>query len=233
MPVYELESIYQHRRRVIPSYDYFRAGGLRHTPIMQRDLPAGRLPRRDFLKIVGVGATALALPAPALAEIWEESTATYPNFRKLAQTHDLPSLPDWGPYSKKYFGISHIPEIRRGLCFDCSIFPLLAQGPVKLPSVMDQSGVHPWAASPDVNYYSLRTELIWKDQLYCDLSFFRSSDMGWLVRMELVNQTADAHGITLNCLTQLVFPPVKELTSGTDSLVRRQITARGCLDSRP
>ncbi|HEX4350263.1 MAG TPA: twin-arginine translocation signal domain-containing protein, partial [Verrucomicrobiae bacterium] len=180
---------------------------------MQCDLSAGRLPRRDFLKIVGAGAAALALPGPVLAEILGASAAALPNFKNLAQTHDLPSLPDWGPYSKKYFGISHIPDIRRGLCFDCSIFPLLAQGPAKLPSVMDQSGVHPWEASPDVNFYSLRTELIWKDQLYCDLSFFRSPDMGWLVRIELVNQTADAHDITLNCLTQLVFPPVKELTS--------------------
>ena len=213
---------------VIPSYDYFRAGGLHHTPVMQCDLSAGRLPRRDFLKIVGAGAAALALPGPVLAEISGASAAALPDFKNLAQTHDLPSLPDWGPYSKKYFGISHIPDIRRGLCFDCSIFPLLARGPAKLPSVMDQSGVHPWEASPDVNFYSLRTELIWKDQLYCDLSFFRSSGVGWLVRMELVNQTSDAHDISLNCLTQMVFPPVKELTFA--GIEGRKFSALACMN---
>ena len=40
----------------------------------------------------------------------------------LAHTHDL-RLPDWGPYTKKYTGISHLPDPKSGLRFDLSVFP--------------------------------------------------------------------------------------------------------------
>ena len=33
------------------------------------------------------------------------------------QTHDL-SLPAWGPYTKQYSGISHIPAANDGVRFD-------------------------------------------------------------------------------------------------------------------
>jgi len=171
------------------------------------------LPRRDFLKLAGAGAAAMALPGSTFAGLFENSTAPGFDTKALAGTHDLSSLPFWGPYSKKHFGISHIPDLQRGLCFDWSLFPLLTKGPNKLPGVMDPSGVHPWEAASDVEYYSLRLELIWKDQFYCDLSFSKSPDDSRLVRLELVNQTADPQEVTLNCLTQLVFPPIKELTA--------------------
>jgi hypothetical protein len=58
-----------------------------------------------------VGAAALALPGQALAGILGDSARPHPDFKRLAQTHDLPSLPAWGPYSKKYFGVSHVPAI--------------------------------------------------------------------------------------------------------------------------
>jgi hypothetical protein len=172
-----------------------------------------RLPRRDFLKLAGAGAAALAVPNRSWAGFWGEPAGRPPEFGGLAGTHDLPGLPDWGPYSKKHFGISHIPDVRRGLSFDFSIFPVLANSPVKAPSVTDPSGVHPWEASPDLDFYSLRFETIWKDQLYCDLSFARLSGHSRLVRMEVVNQTGVSREIALHALAQLVFPPVKELTA--------------------
>ncbi|HEU5396285.1 MAG TPA: hypothetical protein VFV81_03900, partial [Verrucomicrobiae bacterium] len=132
---------------------------------------------------------------------------------RLADTHDVPSLPPWGPYSKKYFGISHIPDLSRGLLFDFSLFPRLDGEPGKLPSVLDRCGVHPWTAAPDLGCYSLRHELIGKDQFYCDQSFFARSKHSRLVRMELVNRTDRSRDVTLNCLAQLVFPPLQELTA--------------------
>jgi len=44
------------------------------------------------------------------------------NFQSLAGTHDL-NLPSWGPFSKKYAGISHIRDLKSGLRFDVSVLP--------------------------------------------------------------------------------------------------------------
>ena len=179
----------------------------------QRPSPSTpRLPRRDFLKLAGAGAAALALPHPALAGIFGDDRPQF-HFKRPPQTHDLPSLPDWGPYSKKHFGVSHISDVTRGLSFDFSIFPLLsgASGMSQnLPAVTDPCGVHPWLAAPDMSFYSLRIETIWKDQFYCDLSFSTWSEQCRLARLEFVNQTATPQQIILNCLSQLAFPPLKE-----------------------
>lgn len=180
---------------------------------MQRPTSAEHLSRRDFLKWTAVGAASLALPKPAMGGWFGGNSDLQFDRRRLADTHDLPSLPDWGPYSKKHFGVSHIPDLQRGLMFDFSVFPLPAHGPVKLPSVTDKSGVHPWEAAPGLEFYSLRFETIWQDQLYCDIAFSKLSDRSRLVRMELVNNTSAPQEMTLNCLAQMVFPPVKELTA--------------------
>lgn len=208
-----LRQLLKKNRFVIPSYDYCQASDVRQNQAMQSDSAARGLPRRDFLKVAGLSAAALALPSHAIAGIIKGPATPGFDFKRLANTHDLLSLPDWGPYSKKYFGVSHIPDLSRGLCFDWSIFPVPTKGSVKLPSVMDKTGVHPWEASGDASFYSLRTELIWKDQFYCDMSFFPASERGRLARIEFVNQTADPQEVALHCLTQLVFPPVKELTA--------------------
>lgn len=185
------------------------------------------LPRRDFLKFAGAGAAMLALPHPMFGEIFEDRQDSI-RLDHLAGTHDLPSLPNWGPFSKKYFGISHIPDVQRGLAFDFSIFPLLSDSSAKrqLPSVTDVSGVHPWEAAPRLEFYSLRFETIWKDQFYTDVSFASISDGSRLVRLECVNQTDSPRQTTLNCLAQLVFPPVKELTAEPIRLCRAQLPPR-------
>ncbi len=83
----------------------------------------------------------------------------------LAHSHDL-RLPDWGPYTKKYIGVSHMPERTRGLRFDLSVFPGYYRRQVLVPNAKWESGYHPWEAAPDLSYYSYRYELEWKDQVY-------------------------------------------------------------------
>ena len=185
---------------------------IKSQPSLLKRQPQSGLPRRDFLKIAGAGAAALALPHPALAGIFGNDSPQF-RFKHLTTTHDLPALSNWGPYSKKYFGVSHIPDLARGLSFDFSIFPLLSGATgvsQSLPSVTDACGVHPWLAAPDLSFYSLRFETIWKDQFYCDLSFSPWSENSRLARLEFVNQTSSPQQITLNCLSQLAFPPLKE-----------------------
>ena len=103
------------------------------------------------------------------------------NFSNLAGTHDL-RLSKWGPYTKRYMGISHIPEIQEGFRFDLSVFPGLYRRNVNIPNVTWESGYHPWEAAPDLSYFAHRHELIWKDQVYCDIAFCRLDEETALIR---------------------------------------------------
>jgi hypothetical protein len=174
----------------------------------------GDLSRREFLGLAGASSFALAVPHAMRAETTVQSTDWMFSASRLANTHDLVSLPDWGPYSKKHFGISHIPDVRRGLSFDLSLFTLSQGIPLRLPSVTSHdSGVYPWEAAPGLEYYSFRLETLWKDQLYCDLSFSEIDRQNRLIRMALVNRTEQSRELVVHCLAQLCFPPVRELTS--------------------
>jgi hypothetical protein len=174
------------------------------------------LSRREFLALTGMTAATIAMSNHAFGEkspIGERRGTAIADPSRLAGTHDLISLPHWGPYSKKFFGISHIPEVTQGLSFDLSLFPSLANRAVKLPSVTDHCGVHPWEASTDLDFYSFRLETIWKDQLYCDLAFCNLDSHSRLIRMEFANETGSSQEMAVNCLAQLCFPPLRELTA--------------------
>ncbi len=182
------------------------------------------LSRRDFMKLAAVSGSLLGWTNNLRAAAPGQASLSELHLQRYVNSHDLLSLPDWGPYSKKYFGVSHIPDVSRGLSFDLSLFPLLASGPVKLPGVMDDdSGVHPWQAAPRMEFYSMRMETIWKDQVYCDISYSQISNEGRLARLELVNQTGAPHDITLNCLAQLVFPPLTVSTAQPIRLYRVEL----------
>jgi len=180
----------------------------------QNHAEAGDLSRREFLGLAGAASLSLAAPHALRAESAAPSAEWAFSAAQLANTHDLVSLPEWGPYSKKHFGISHIPDVRRGLSFDLTLFPLSPGLPARLPSVTSRdSGVHPWEAAPGLEYYSFRLESLWKDQLYCDLSFSGIDRQSRLIRMELVNRTAQPQELVVHSLAQLCFPPLRELTA--------------------
>ena len=44
----------------------------------------------------------------------------------FSDSHDITSLQAWGPYSKRYAGISHIPNMQAGMRFDFSVMPITA-----------------------------------------------------------------------------------------------------------
>lgn len=174
----------------------------------------GGLSRRNFLGLTGMTAAGWILAKDPLAEALAPPKLDPALSAQLSSTHDLVSLPDWGPYSKKHFGISHIPDLRRGLSFDLSLFPLLLNGSARLPNVTDhESGVHPWEASSNLKFYSFRFETLGKDELDCDLSFSEIDSRSRLIRMEMRNRTNNPQEIVVNCLSQLCFPPLRELTA--------------------
>ena len=119
--------------------------------------------------------------------------------------HDL-RLPEWGPYTKKYMGISHVADAERGWRFDLGVAPGLYRRKVDLPNVLWESGYHPWEASPDLAYFCHRHELEWRDQVYCDIAFAAVDESARLLRCECVNQTGTAQGLALHLLGSLQFP---------------------------
>ena len=122
--------------------------------------------------------------------------------------HDV-SLPDWGPYSKKYAGISHIADAERGLRFDLSVFPGYYRGRVDPPRVTWESGYYPWEASADLEYFSNRHELEWKDRLYTDIAFSRIDERRRLIRCDCVNRGKNAQSIALHFAAFMNFPPLR------------------------
>lgn len=126
----------------------------------------------------------------------------------LHGTHDL-RLPAWGPYTKRYMGFSHIPDIKSGLRFDLSVFPGLYRRNVNIPNVMWESGYHPWLAAADFSFVSHRHEVVGKDQVYTDIDFCRLDDQSVLVRAHSVNQTDEPQNLVLHYMASLHFPPLR------------------------
>lgn len=134
----------------------------------------------------------------------------------MKNTHDL-RLPAWGPYTKKYAGISHIPRPAAGLRFDLSVFPGFYRRFVQIPNVKHESGFHPWEASPDLNYFAFRHELEWKDRVYVDVAYARTNDTTRLIRCQAVNRTESPQNLVLHFMAYANFPPVGP---GTDEAIR-------------
>ena len=132
-------------------------------------------------------------------------------FSNLDGTHDL-HLPDWGPYSKRYIGVSHIPDIKSGLRFDLSVFPGFYRRKVFVPNVLYENDYHPWEASPNLEFFSFRHELEWKDQVYTDISYSEITSHARLIRIECVNNTADYQNLALHFMASINFPPIREYT---------------------
>ena len=123
-------------------------------------------------------------------------------------SHDL-DLPDWGPYSKRYGGISHISDKEQGLRFDLSIMPGSYRRQMIVPNEKWESGQYAWESDSSLNYYSYRYEIEWKDQIYCDASFSAISKQSRLVRCEFVNNTDSFQDLMVHLVASMNFPPVK------------------------
>ncbi len=147
-------------------------------------------------------------------------------FDTLRHSHDL-RLSAWGPYTKRYMGISHIPDVSAGLRFDLSVFPGLYRRGVQLPNVLWESGYHPWEAAPDLAYFRHRHEVIWKDQVYCDIDFCRLDEKAALIRTECVNRTDGPQSLSLYWMASLHFPPLRTYSSTPLQISRVSVPAGG------
>lgn len=127
---------------------------------------------------------------------------------KLETQHDL-NISDWGPYSKKFMGVSHLADKQNGIRFDLSLMPGIFRRVTAIPDVLTEAGYFPWEASADLNYYSHRHELEWKDKVYCDISFSRITDNTRLFRCEFVNNTDVPQELHIHTIASIEHPPLR------------------------
>ena len=86
-------------------------------------------------------------------------------------SHDIGSLQKWGPYSKEYFGVSHIDDLHSGIQVEFCLVPGVYRRNVKVPCALFESDVHPWYVSEDMRHITYRQEIEWKDRVYAELEF--------------------------------------------------------------
>ncbi|MGN0485725.1 MAG: MGH1-like glycoside hydrolase domain-containing protein [Acutalibacteraceae bacterium] len=122
---------------------------------------------------------------------------------------DKPSLFNgWGPFSKKYAGISHIARHSKysGIRFDLSVAPAVSAFDIKVPNVTLPCSYHPWLSSPDYGFYSFRYDLEWKDRVYADVSYTKLTDNSYLVRTEFTNNSDIIKNCVVNYFSSIEYP---------------------------
>jgi len=132
-------------------------------------------------------------------------------------SHDINSLPDWGPYSKRYAGISHIADIKSGIRFDFSVMPGYYRNKQSVPDVLFESSYFPWNINPSMTRITYRYEMEWKDKVYVDVTYYTISKNSVLVEMKCVNNSSAFQNLMLNNMASIdyseTYPEVKAVNS--------------------
>jgi len=135
-------------------------------------------------------------------------------------SHDL-NLPNWGPYTKKYVGISHIPNIDQGLRYDLSVFPTIYNQEATPPDVLKKGNFFIWEAAPNLKYYSYRHELEWKDRVYADISYSFANEDSRLITMNLINNTDIEKTMSIHMVSSMHFPPLAPHKPEDEILIKK------------
>lgn len=142
------------------------------------------------------------------------------DFNTLKNTHDI-SLSNWGPFSKKYAGVSHIYDVNAGMRFDFSVMPGFYRNKIIIPNVTFESGYFPWEANNDLTRYTYRYELEWKDKVYVDVTYSIVDSQTVLVGIKCVNTMLLPQNISLNLVYGIEYPdvyPVNKITHSENSI---------------
>lgn len=114
--------------------------------------------------------------------------------------------PDWGPYSSNYAGISHIADSICALRFDFSVFLAHYRGKIVVPNQKFESDWYPWRVSADLNYFSFREELEWKDKVFADIEFVSLDKHRSLMKVTITNNLADMQSLALHFMSGMQYP---------------------------
>lgn len=116
------------------------------------------------------------------------------------------SLAPWGPYNKKYLGVSNIADKERGISFDINLFPGFYRRSVLPPKDICDNGAKILKASADLSHFLIRYELMWKDLVYIDADFTCDKSGDMTISLEAVNNTEENQSLTLSAVASLKFP---------------------------
>ena len=120
-------------------------------------------------------------------------------------SHDITSLQSWGPYSKRYAGISHIPNMQAGMRFDFSVMPGYYRNRQLVPHVLFESSYYPWEINPAMNRITYRYEMEWKDRVFTDVTYYIIDESRTLVGMHCVNNTTANQNLVLNLMAYIDY----------------------------
>ena len=114
----------------------------------------------------------------------------------------------WGPFSKKYAGLSNIAKHEKysGIRFDFNVTPAISAFDIKVPNVTLPSAYHPWLCNEDYSFYSYRHDLQWKDKVIADVSYTKLTDNSILVRTEIANNTDIIKNCVVNYFSSIEYP---------------------------
>lgn len=117
-------------------------------------------------------------------------------------------FPAWGPYGKKYMGISRIADhaFANGVRFDMTVAPAIFGGDIKVPNTTLPSGCHPWRCSEDYSIFTYRHDLEWKDRVYAEVSYVRLDDESTLIRTKIVNNSELIQNCVINFFESIEYP---------------------------
>lgn len=117
-------------------------------------------------------------------------------------------FPAWGPYGKKYMGISRIADHKfaKGVRFDVTVAPAVFGGDIKVPNTTLPCGCHPWRCSPNYSVFTYRYDLEWKNRVYAEVSYVKIDDESTLIRTELVNNSELIQNFVINFFESVEYP---------------------------
>ena len=131
----------------------------------------------------------------------------YLNLEK--NSHDL-NLPQWGSIYQKVHRYYHTSQkVEEGIRFDLSVFPGLYNEKGIAPNVFNKSGFHPWEASPNLEYFSFRHDIKWKDKVYADISYSKIDSYSRAIKMTCVNNTESQQNLVMHFMASIHFPPLQ------------------------
>jgi len=137
------------------------------------------------------------------------------NPRYFNNSHDIQSLSAWGPYSKRYAGISHVADLKSGIRFDFSVMPGYYRNKQSVPAVLFESSYFPWNINPEMTRITYRYEMEWKDRVYVDATYHVIDSTQVLVEIKCVNNSPTVQNLTLNNMAYIdyseTYPEVKAL----------------------
>ncbi|MGN1348628.1 MAG: hypothetical protein ACI4VI_06755, partial [Acutalibacteraceae bacterium] len=116
-------------------------------------------------------------------------------------------FPLWGPYGKKYLGISRVADesMKEGVRFDFTVSPTIFASDAKVPNSTFMCGVRAWQCSSDYSVFSYRFDLEGKDDVYAIVSYVRLNDDEILTRTEVFNNTEVTQNILINYFSSMEY----------------------------